>query len=155
MCSSLSRQPHKAKNASKRLGSLFRFQKHFTSLQLLKLYKGLIHPCLECWCYVYDNSSTHSLLDAVLRKVICVLNSSVRTANVNKYCITICEPRIECCVVAAFHSVNSLWNVLLSYVFPDVNNLSSSEDTYSTIRVKEELSLCWNSFFLLACVIGH
>ena len=80
----LSWKPHImaiAKTASKKLGILFRFRKYFTSFQLLKLYKGLIRPCLEYCCHIWGNSSSAKLLDAVQRKAIRLISCPELTSN--------------------------------------------------------------------------
>ena len=82
--STLSWKPHIlsiAKRASKKLGILFRFQKYFTSAQLLKLYKSLIRPCLEYCCHIWGNSPSTRILDAVQRKAVRLINSPLLTSG--------------------------------------------------------------------------
>ena len=62
------------KSATKKLGVLFRCRKYFSSIQLFKLYVGLIRPCLEYCSHIWGSSSFVSLLDRVESKAIRLIN---------------------------------------------------------------------------------
>ncbi|KAL7641171.1 UNVERIFIED_CONTAM: hypothetical protein RMT77_008309 [Armadillidium vulgare] len=52
-----------ARATSKKRGILFRLWDFFSSEQLLKLYKGLICPCMEYCSHIWRDSGSTSLLD--------------------------------------------------------------------------------------------
>ena len=73
MASNLSWRDHIAniaKSASKKLGVLFRFREYFSASQLLKIYVGLIRPCLEYCSHIWGASPYTYLLDRVESKAI-------------------------------------------------------------------------------------
>merc|ERR1712030_25780 len=83
--SKLSWKPHinqLAKAASQKLGILYRCRPFFTCEQLLRIYKGLIRPCLEYCSHVWGGSSSTHLLDRVESKAYRLINSPTVTANI-------------------------------------------------------------------------
>ena len=72
-----------AKSASKILGALFRRKKYFSSEQLLKIYKGLIRPCLEYCSHVWGASSYTYLLDRVESKAIRLIGDATVTSSLD------------------------------------------------------------------------
>ena len=56
------------KYASEKLGVLFRWYTYFSLEQLFKLYMCLIHSCLEYCSYIWDGSSSVSVLGIIKRK---------------------------------------------------------------------------------------
>ena len=64
-----------AKSASRKLGVLFRCRRYFSSDQLLKLYIGLIRPCLEYCSHIWGGSNYASVLDRVESKAIRLINN--------------------------------------------------------------------------------
>ena len=72
-----------AKSASKKLGVLFRCRKYFTSIQLFKLYIGLIRPCLEYCSHIWGSSPSVYLLDRVESKAIRLINDSSLTSSLD------------------------------------------------------------------------
>ena len=84
--SNLSWKPHImgiAKAASKKLGVLFRCRTFFSSEQLLRLYKGLIRPCMEYCSHIWGGSSSVSLLDRVESKAIRLINCPRLTSKLD------------------------------------------------------------------------
>ena len=82
--SNLSWKPHIqqiAKSASAKLGILFRCRPFFTSEQLLRIYKGLIRPCLEYCSHVWGGSSSTYLLDRVESKAFRLINAPLLTSQ--------------------------------------------------------------------------
>ena len=82
--SNLSWKPHIsaiAKSASKKLGILFRSRRYFSSNQLLKLYRGLIRPCMEYCSHIWGGSPSTLLLDRVESKAIRLINCASLTSN--------------------------------------------------------------------------
>ena len=74
----LSWKPHIqqiAKSASAKLGILYRCRPFFTCEQLLRIYKGLIRPCLEYCSHVWGGSSSTYLLDRVESKAFRLINA--------------------------------------------------------------------------------
>ena len=71
------------KSASKKLGVLFRCRKFFSSIQLFKLYTGLIRPCLEYCSHVWGSSPSVSLLDRVESKAIRLINDHTLTSSLD------------------------------------------------------------------------
>ena len=71
------------KSASKKLGVLFRCKKFFSSVQLFKLYIGLIRPCLEYCSHVWGSSPSVSLLDRVESKAIRLINDHALTSSLD------------------------------------------------------------------------
>ena len=69
-----------AKSASKKLGVLFLCKQYFNSAQLVKLYNGFIHPCLEYCCHIWGSSPYTSLLDRVESKAICLIDDPSLTS---------------------------------------------------------------------------
>merc|ERR1712002_959331 len=63
-----------ARSASKKLGVLFRCRAYFSSQQLLRLYVGLIRPCMEYCSHIWGGSPAVSLLDRVESKAIRLIN---------------------------------------------------------------------------------
>ena len=64
-----------AKSASRKLGVLFRCRRYFSSEQMLKLYVGLIRPCLEYCSHVWGGSSSACILDRVESKAFRLINN--------------------------------------------------------------------------------
>merc|ERR1712212_1258368 len=82
--SNLSWKPHIqqiAKSVSAKLGILFRCRPFFTSEQLLRIYKGLIRPCLEYCSHVWGGSSSTYLLDRVESKAFRLINAPLLTSQ--------------------------------------------------------------------------
>ena len=82
--SDLSWKPHIqeiAKSASNKLGILFRCRPFFTCEQLLRIYKGLIRPCLEYCSHVWGGSSSTYILDRVESKAFRLINSPNHTSQ--------------------------------------------------------------------------
>merc|ERR1712105_377636 len=82
--SNLSWRPHimeMAKSASKKLGVLFRCRSYFSSEQLLRLYKGLIRPCMEYCSHIWGGSPSASLLDKVESKAVRLINDLNLTSS--------------------------------------------------------------------------
>ena len=72
-----------AKAASRKLGVLYRCKTFFSSEQLLKLYVGMIRPCLEYCSHIWAGSSAVSLLDGVERKAFRLINDSSLTSSLD------------------------------------------------------------------------
>merc|ERR1712002_1214306 len=70
-----------AKSASAKLGILFRCRPFFTCEQLLKIYKGLIRPCLEYCSHVWGGSSSTYILDRVESKAFRLINAPHLTSQ--------------------------------------------------------------------------
>ncbi len=49
-----------AKSASAKLGVLYHLQQHFSLFQMLIIYKGLVHPCMENASHIWGVPHTHS-----------------------------------------------------------------------------------------------
>ena len=82
--SNLSWKPHIqqiAKSASAKLGILFKCRPFFTCEQLLKIYKGLIRPCLEYCSHVWGGSTSTYLLDRVESKAFRLINAPHLTSQ--------------------------------------------------------------------------
>ena len=82
--SNLSWKPHIqhiVKSASVKLGILFRCRPFFTCEQLLRIYKGLIRPCLEYCSHVWGGSSSTYLLDRVESKAFRLINAPHLTSQ--------------------------------------------------------------------------
>src|SRR5678816_391269 len=82
----LSWKPHitvVAKVASKKLGVLFRLRESFSSAQLLQLYKGLIHPCLEYCSHIWGGSGSTLLLDRVESKAKRLINCPLLSNSID------------------------------------------------------------------------
>ena len=161
-----------AKSASRKLGVLFRCRRYFSSDQLLKLYIGLIRPCLEYCSHIWGGSSSACILDRVELKAFRLINNKDLTDPLDplplrrkvaslslfyryyfghcsselkdrvphplprprctrqavashKYCVELCNPRIERYSNCFFPTTSRLWNSLPSAVFPDSYNLSA------------------------------
>lgn len=65
-----------ARNASRRLGILFRSRHYFSSLQLLILFKAQVRPVMEYCCHLWAGSSACdlSILDRLQNKAIRLIN---------------------------------------------------------------------------------
>ena len=72
-----------AKSASKKLGVLFRCRAYFSSEQLLRLYKGLIRPCMEYCSHIWGGSPSASLLDKVESKAVRLINDLNLTSSLD------------------------------------------------------------------------
>ena len=82
--SNLSWKPHIqqiAKSASAKLGILFRCRPYFTCEQLLRIYKGLIRPCLEYCSHVWGGSTSTYILDRVESKAFRLINAPHLTSQ--------------------------------------------------------------------------
>ena len=66
-----------AKSATRKLGVLFRCRRYFSSDQLLKLYVGLIRPCLEYCSHIWGGSPSASILDRIEAKAIRLINKRI------------------------------------------------------------------------------
>ena len=62
---------------------LFCCRKFFSSIQLFKLYVGLIRPCLEYCSHVWGYSPSVSLLDRVESKAIRLINDHSLTSSLD------------------------------------------------------------------------
>ena len=72
-----------AKSASKKLGVLFRFREYFSASQLLKIYVGLIRPCLEYCSHIWGASPYTYLLDRVESKAIRLIGDASVTSSLD------------------------------------------------------------------------
>ena len=70
-----------AKNASRRLGILFRARQYFTATQLLILYKSQVRPVMEYCSHIWAGSSACDLaiLDRIQSKAVRLINDSSLT----------------------------------------------------------------------------
>ena len=71
------------KSAYKKLGILLRCREYFSSTQLLKIYKGLIRPCLEYCSHIWGASSYTYLLDRVESKAIRLIGDASVTSSLD------------------------------------------------------------------------
>ena len=72
-----------AKSATRKLGVLFRCRRYFSSDQLLKLYVGLIRPCLEYCSHIWGGSPSASILDRIEAKAIRLINNQALTSSLD------------------------------------------------------------------------
>src|ERR1044072_7014090 len=68
-----------SKQASKRLGVLRRLQHFFTPPQLLALYRGVVHPCMEYASHIWGGSTHTALLEKVRSRTFRLISSPVLT----------------------------------------------------------------------------
>ena len=69
-----------AKSTSKKLGVLFRCRSFFSSSELLRLYVGLIRPCLEYCTHVWGGSPFTRILDRMEAKAFRLINNTRLTS---------------------------------------------------------------------------
>ena len=62
---------------------MFRCRKYFSSLQLFKLYIGLIRPCMEYCSHIWGSSHSVSLLDRVESKAFRLINDPSLTSSMD------------------------------------------------------------------------
>ena len=72
-----------AKSASRKLGVLFRCRSFFSSSELLKLYVGLIRPCMEYCSHVWGGSPYVRILDRVEAKAFRLINDASSTSQLD------------------------------------------------------------------------
>ena len=82
-----------AKSACRKLDVLFRCRIYFSSDQLLKIYIGLIRPCLEYCSHIWSGSSYACILDRIESKAFRLINDRNLTDPL--------DPLHLCCKVAS------------------------------------------------------
>ena len=71
------------KEASKKLGVLFRLREFFSSSQLFRLYRSLIHPCMDYCSHIWCGSHSTYLLNRVKSKAKRLINYPALTNNLD------------------------------------------------------------------------
>nr|CAH7725672.1 unnamed protein product [Callosobruchus chinensis] len=99
------------RTAGKKLRYLFRARKYFSPFNLLTLYKAQIRPSLEYCSHIWGAAAptTLSILDAVLRRAIRLIGSSIKEKDSTRL-----SPRkivFEFCNITYGQSIMSLINL--------------------------------------------
>lgn len=148
-----------AKNASRRLGILFRARRYFSPAQLLTLYKSQVRPIMEYCCHVWAGASSVdlSILDRIQRKAIRLVDCPVLSASLQ----SLAHRRAVSCLSLFYRYYHGRCSAELALAVPVPRTFSrstraaSSNNPYSVSVPRCRTEVYKSSFFPRTAVLWN